>query len=166
MAGVSDQRIRPAEHRDLPDILRLVHALAEYEREPDAVDADEGDFAAALFPFHGHPSTFCLVAEADGTVCGIAVWFLSFSTWTGRNGIWLEDLFVDPDRRGSGLGKALIAALAQICVEREYTRLEWTVLDWNSPSIDFYRSLGAVPMDEWTTQRLTGQALRALGASA
>ncbi len=100
--------------------------------------------------------------ERDGEIVGIAIWFLTYSTWTGRHGIWLEDLIVDEAQRGRGYGKALIASLAAVCVEREYTRLEWTVLDWNAPAIAFYRSLDATPMDEWTTQRLTGDALAAL----
>jgi GNAT superfamily N-acetyltransferase len=104
------------------------------------------------------------VAGADGEprVVGCAIWFLSFSTWTGRNGIWLEDLYVTPDQRGSGLGQALLATLAEICVERGYTRLEWMVLDWNEPSIGFYRSIGAESMDEWTRFRLDGDALSAV----
>lgn len=155
--------VRPATAQDVTAVLRLVHALAAYEKEPDAVAATEDDFLAALFPEHGHPTTFCHVAELDGEVVGIAVWFLSFSTWTGKNGIWLEDLFVLPEHRGSGLGKALLAALAEICVERNYTRLEWWVLNWNAPSIAFYESLGAVAQDEWTTFRLDGSALDALG---
>lgn len=160
---MTQQTVRPARPEDVPTILSLVHALAEYEKEPDAVEATEEHFRAALFGDHGDPSTFCHVAEVDGDVVGIAVWFLSFSTWTGRNGIWLEDLFVLPEHRGSGLGKALLGRLAEICVERGYTRLEWWVLDWNAPSIAFYKSLGAVAQDEWTTFRLDGQALDALG---
>jgi GNAT superfamily N-acetyltransferase len=156
--------VRPATPGDVPAVLRMVQALAEYEKEPDAVEATEDDFGRALFPGHGHPTTFCHVAEVDGEVVGIAVWFLSFSTWTGRNGIWLEDLFVQPEHRGSGLGKDLLSSLAELCVERSYTRLEWCVLDWNTPSIAFYTSLGAVPQDEWTTFRLDGTALSSLGA--
>lgn len=151
--------IREAARSDLPDILRLVHALAVYEKEPDAVEATEADFAAVMFPDDGHANTFGLVAEAGGEVIGIAIWFHSFSTWTGRNGIWLEDLFVLPEHRGSGAGKALLGRLAQICQERGLTRLEWCVLKWNTPSIGFYESLGAKPQDEWETYRLDGQAL-------
>lgn len=156
--------IRPARPDDLPDILRLVHALAVYEREPDAVEATEDDFARVLFPDHGHPSTFCHVAEADGRVVGMALWYLNFSTWTGQQGIWLEDLFVDPEHRGSGLGKRLLTTLAQVCIERGYRRLEWWVLNWNEPSIAFYDSLGAVPQDEWTVYRVDGDTLTTLGA--
>ncbi|MCF2589072.1 GNAT family N-acetyltransferase [Brevibacterium sp. UCMA 11752] len=151
--------VREARKNDLPDILRLVHALAVYEKEPDAVDATEDDFAAVMFPADGHPNTYGLVAEVEGQIIGIAIWFHSFSTWTGKNGIWLEDLFVDPDHRGIGAGKALLGHLAQICQERGLTRLEWCVLKWNEPSIGFYRSLGAKAQDEWETFRLDGQAL-------
>lgn len=156
--------VREATPADLPVILELVHALALYEKEPDAVEASEDDFRTALFPEHGHPTTFCHVAEVDGRVVGMAVWYLSFSTWTGRNGIWLEDLFVVPEHRGSGLGKELLRTLAGVCTERGLRRLEWWVLDWNAPSIAFYESLGAVAQDEWTTYRLDGEQLAALGA--
>ena len=103
------------------------------------------------------------VAEVDGRVVGMAVWYLTFSTWTGVNGIWLEDLFVEPEQRGAGLGRELLATLARTCVDRGYQRLEWWVLDWNEPSIGFYRSLGAVPQDEWTVFRMDGAALASLG---
>lgn len=161
--------IREATPADVPAILRLVRELAEYEREPDAVKATEESFLATMFPAKGDPTVFGHVAEIDGEdgpeVVGIAIWFLNFSTWTGTNGIWLEDLYVTPSQRGTGLGKQLLTRLAQVCVERGYRRLEWTVLDWNEPSIAFYRSLGAVPMEEWTTNRLTGDALAALGSA-
>src|SRR5690606_23205709 len=104
--------------------------------------------------FGERPQVFAHVVERDGVIVGIAIWFLTYSTWTGRHGIWLEDLFVDDAQRGRGYGKALIASLAAVAVERGYSRLEWTVLDWNAPSIAFYRALGAEPMDEWTTQRM------------
>ncbi|GGL38378.1 GNAT family N-acetyltransferase [Phycicoccus endophyticus] len=154
--------VRPAVPEDVPHILRLVRDLAEYEREPDAVEATEEHVRTALFPEQGTPTTFAHVAEVDGEVVGMAVWFLTYSTWTGRNGIWLEDLYVDPVRRESGLGRALLAALARVCRERGYRRLEWWVLDWNTPSIGFYESLGAVAQGEWTTYRLDGAALTAL----
>jgi GNAT superfamily N-acetyltransferase len=157
--------IRPATPGDVPAVLQLVRELAAYEKEPDAVEASDADFRRVLFPADGHPTTFCHVAEVDGEVVGIAVWFLSFSTWTGRNGIWLEDLFVLPEHRGAGLGKALLRTLAQVCVERGYQRLEWWVLDWNEPSIAFYEALGARAQDEWTTYRLDGEALDALGSA-
>lgn len=157
--------IRDARPEDIPAILQLVRDLAVYEKEPDAVEATEEMYAAALFPDNASPSTFAHVAEVDGRVVGIAIWYLTFSTWTGVNGIWLEDLFVDPDHRGSGFGKALLTRLAQICVERGYRRLEWWVLSWNTPSIDFYKALGAVPQDAWEVHRVDGQALLRLGGA-
>lgn len=156
-----DFRVREATQDDLPDILRLVHALAEYEKEPDAVEATQDDFAAVMFPADGRPNTYGFVAEVDGEIIGIAIWFYTFSTWTGKNGIWLEDLFVNPAHRGVGAGKALLGRLAQHCRDRGLTRLEWCVLKWNEPSIGFYRSLGAKAQDEWETYRLDGQALEA-----
>jgi GNAT superfamily N-acetyltransferase len=155
--------IRPATAADVPDILRLVHDLAEYEREPDAVEATEADFVAALFPEEGTPTAACHVAVGgegeERRVVGIALWFLTFSTWTGKNGIHLEDLYVEPAHRGSGLGKALLLTLADECRARGYRRLEWTVLRWNTPSIEFYESLGARPQSEWETYRLDGDGL-------
>lgn len=151
--------VRPAAARDIPDILRLVRDLAVYEREPESATATEDNLARALFPDGAAPAAFCHVAEADGRVVGIALWFLSFSTWTGTHGIWLEDLFVEPEHRGRGLGRALLLTLARTCRERGYRRLEWSVLDWNAPSIAFYRSLGATAQDEWTTYRVDGPAL-------
>lgn len=158
--------VRPAVAADVPAVLGLIRALAAYEREPDAVETTESDLGRALFPDDGTPTAYCHVAEQDDEVVGIALWFLSFSTWTGSNGIWLEDLFVLPEHRGAGHGKALLSALARVCVDRGFARLEWTVLDWNTPSLEFYRSLGAVAMDEWTTHRMTGEALKRLGAAA
>jgi GNAT superfamily N-acetyltransferase len=143
-------------------ILGLVRELAIYEREPDAVEATEADFRTALFPAEGAPTAFGHVAVLDGEVVGMAIWYVTFSTWLGTGGIWLEDLFVTPEHRGSGLGKALLAALAGVCVERGYPRLEWWVLKWNTPSIGFYDSIGGQPMDEWLTYRLDGQDLSAL----
>ncbi|RLV48129.1 GNAT family N-acetyltransferase [Nocardioides mangrovicus] len=154
--------VRPATPEDVARIVELVRDLAAYEREPEQAVATETDFHRALFG--EAPAAFAHVAEVDGEVMGIAVWFLTFSTWTGTHGIWLEDLFVDPAHRGSGLGRELLATLARTCVERDYQRLEWTVLDWNEPSIGFYRSLGAVGLEEWTTHRLDGEALRQLGS--
>lgn len=158
-------RVRPAESRDVPDILALVRELAVYEKEPDAVAATEADFRSGLFPTEGAPTAYAHVAELDGEVVGMALWYLSFSTWTGRPGIWLEDLFVRPEHRGSGLGRELLQTLAGLCVERGYPRLEWWVLNWNTPSIGFYESLGAVPQDEWTVFRMNGKPLARLGAS-
>ncbi len=158
--------IRPARPDDVPVIHRLVRDLAEYEREPDAAVATEADFKEALFC--GDPAVFAHIAEhvpdeGEPVVAGFALWFKNFSTWTGRHGIYLEDLYVRPELRGHGYGKALLTELAAICVERDYTRLEWWVLDWNTPSIDFYRPLGAHPMDDWTVFRLDGDALSSLG---
>lgn len=154
-------RVRPAVPDDAVRIDALVRELAEYEREPDAVLATVDDFRAALFG--SNPRAHCHVAEVSGpdgpVVVGIALWFLSFSTWRGRHGVWLEDLYVQPQYRRLGLGRALLEALAQICVERGYRRLEWVVLDWNTPAQDFYRSIGAVPQDEWTTWRVDNEAL-------
>jgi GNAT superfamily N-acetyltransferase len=156
--------VRPATLADIPRILELVHALAAYEKAADQVEATEADFEGVLFPADGAPTVYAHVAELDGEVVGMAVWFLTFSTWTGTNGIWLEDLFVDPEHRGTGLGRALLAALASECVSRGLRRLEWWVLNWNTPSIAFYESLGATPEDEWTTYRMSGDALATLGA--
>ncbi len=160
---MADPRVRPAVPADVPAILRLVRGLATYEKAPELCVATEADFDAALFPGTGSPATFCHVGEVDGRVVGIALYFLSFSTWTGRHGIWLEDLYVEPEHRGSGLGKALLSSLAEVCGQRGYARLEWNVLDWNTPSIDFYRSLGAEPLDGWTTYRLDGAGLSSVG---
>jgi GNAT superfamily N-acetyltransferase len=154
--------VRPTEPHDAAGILDCIHALAVYEKEPDAVENTVEMLTDTLFG--ENPQAFAHVVVADDEIRGIALWFLSYSTWTGRHGIWLEDLFVHEQFRGSGYGTALLASLAGICVDRGYTRLEWTVLDWNAPSIAFYRSLGAQPQDEWTTQRLVGTDLTALAA--
>jgi len=150
----------------VPAILQLVHELAVYEREPRAVAASEADFHAALFPRDHPPTVFAHVAVVDGTVVGMAIWYVTFSTWLGRGGIWLEDLFVSAEHRGSGLGRGLLATLAQMCAERGYGRLEWWVLRWNAPSIGFYDSIGGQPMGEWLTYRLEGPALDALVETA
>ncbi|MFQ6171159.1 N-acetyltransferase family protein [Oryzobacter sp. R7] len=154
------QRIRPAAPEDVPVVLRLVRELAEYEKALHEVDATEEQLREGLFPDGREPAAFAHVAEVDGEVVGCAIWFLSFSTWTGTHGIWLEDLYVTPAHRGSGLGQELLRTLAGLCVERGYHRLEWWVLDWNTPSIGFYESIGAVAQDEWTRFRLDGGALR------
>ncbi|MDA2803700.1 GNAT family N-acetyltransferase [Nocardiopsis suaedae] len=153
--------IRRARPDDVPAILKMIRELAEYEREPDAVEATEADIERALFG--DGAAAYAHIAEEDGEAVGFALWFLNFSTWTGRHGIYLEDLYVRPEMRGRGLGKALLTGLARVCTEHGYRRLEWSVLDWNTPSIEFYRSLGARPMDEWTVFRLDGGALEALG---
>lgn len=152
--------VRPARPADVAGILDCIRALAVYEKEPDAVKNTEEMLTDTLFG--ANPRAFAHVVERDAGIRGIALWFLSYSTWTGRHGIWLKDLFVHEQYRGSGYGTALLKALAGICVDRGYTRLEWTVLDWNAPSIAFYRSIGARPQDEWTTQRLTGTDLATL----
>jgi GNAT superfamily N-acetyltransferase len=155
--------VRPAVDADLDTIIELVHALAEYEREPDAVKLDRDVFRDHLFG--GRPYAEVLMAETEaGESAGFALFFHNFSTWEGRPGIWLEDLFVRPEWRGRGYGKELLSALARIAVERLCGRLEWSVLDWNEPSIAFYRALGARPMDEWTTYRLAGEQLKSLAA--
>ena len=153
--------IRPATVDDVPVVVSLVRELATYEREADAVVATEQQFREVLFG--AHPKVFCLVAEDGSGVVGFAVWFFTFSTWLGRHGVYLEDLFVRPEARGAGHGRALLAELARIAVDNDCGRVEWAVLDWNSPAQGFYRSLGAAPMDEWTTWRLTGDALQDLG---
>jgi GNAT superfamily N-acetyltransferase len=156
-----ERLVRPAQPADVPVLLALVRELAEYEREPDAVEATADMLEAALFG--PAPVASCSVALGpDGEVAGFALWYVTFSTWKGLPGMWLEDLFVRPGARGSGLGKALLQELARTCVDRGYARFEWWVLDWNAPAIGFYRSLGAVPQDEWTTFRVDGAALRAL----
>jgi len=154
--------LREARPGDEPGILACIRALAEYEREPDAVENTVEALRETLFG--PTPQAFAHVVEREGVVVGIALWFVTYSTWTGRHGIWLEDLIVLPEHRAAGYGKALIASLAAVCAERGYSRLEWTVLDWNEPALGFYRAIGAEPMDEWTTQRMSGDALTALAA--
>ncbi|HEV2890649.1 MAG TPA: GNAT family N-acetyltransferase [Frankiaceae bacterium] len=144
--------IRPAVEGDVAAILSLIRELALYERSPESVVATEDGLRAALFG--PSPAVFCHVAEADGEVVGFALWFLNFSTWLGQHGLYLEDLFVRPSHRGTGLGKALLETLVGIARERGYGRVEWVVLDWNEPAHAFYRSLGAEPMDDWTVWRL------------
>lgn len=153
--------IRAAAPADVQAVHGLIRELADYEKLAHAVVASEGDLHDALFG--ARPCAESLVAEAAGRVVGFALFFTSYSTFVGRPGIYLEDLYVQPAARGRGIGKALLARLAAIAVERRCGRLEWSVLDWNAPAIGFYRSLGAQPMDEWTVYRLDGDALRALG---
>jgi GNAT superfamily N-acetyltransferase len=152
--------IRPARPADVPVIYQLIRDLAAYEKAVPEVTGTEQDLRRALLA--DPPAVFAHVAEHDGEVVGFALWFLNFSTWAGKHGIYLEDLYVRPDMRRFGLGRALLAELARICVERGYPRLEWWVLDWNQPARAFYAALGAAEMDEWTVHRLTGPALRAL----
>ncbi len=156
--------IRPARPDDVPAIVGLIGDLAEYERARHEVQIDADRLGAALFG--PAPAVFAHVADVDGDVVGFALWFLSFSTWVGHHGIYLEDLYVRPEHRGAGHGKELLATLARIAVERGYGRLEWAVLDWNAPALAFYRSLGAATMDEWTVHRLAGDALRRVAAGA
>jgi GNAT superfamily N-acetyltransferase len=154
--------IRKAVESDVPQILRFIRALAEYERLLDACVADESSLRRTLF---GGPSSSyaeVLIASWDGVPAGFALFFHNYSTFLAKPGIYLEDLFVDPESRGKGIGKALLVALAKIAVERDCGRVEWSVLDWNEPSIGFYKSLGAVAMDEWTVYRVTGSALQTL----
>ncbi|WP_030164904.1 GNAT family N-acetyltransferase [Spirillospora albida] len=152
--------IRPARPDDVPAIFRLIHALAEYERAPHEVKTTEDLVRASLFG--DDPKVFAHVAEHEGKAAGFAVWFVNYSTWTGRHGIYLEDLFVDPAVRGNGYGKALLTELVRIADERGYTRVEWSVLDWNSSAIAFYEAMGARPQDEWTVYRLDADAIAAV----
>jgi GNAT superfamily N-acetyltransferase len=158
--------IRPATQGDIPTILRFIRELAEFEKEPDAVEANEAMLHEALFGTS--PAAEALIAErfaergAAAEPIGFALFYTTFSTWTGRRGIWLEDLYVTPEARGSGVGAALLQALAGIALDRDCARFEWAVLDWNRPAVDFYRAKGALPLDEWTVQRVTGEALAKL----
>lgn len=148
---------------DISAIQRLIVELAIYEKEPDAVEASEADLERALFG--ADPVAYCHVAEVAGEVVGIALWFLNYSTWKGSAGLYLEDLFVLPAHRGKGIGLGLMKTLARLCVERGYPRFQWWVLDWNEPSINFYKSIGAVAMDEWTVYRLAEDALQKFASS-
>jgi len=154
--------IRFAERADVATILRFVRELAEYERAADKVVATEALLAEALFATP--PAAEALIAEQAGEPVGMALFFHNFSTWTGWRGLYLEDLYVTPQARGTGAGKALLKRLARIAVDRGCARFEWSVLEWNTPAIEFYRSLGAVSMDEWRVNRVTGEALERLAA--
>ena len=155
--------IRPATAHDVPAILQMIHDLALYEKEPDAVRNTPEMLTEVLYG--EHPKVFATMAEnSAGEVRGFALWFLNYSTWEGVHGIYLEDLYVRPEARGEGHGKALLQHLAGTAVDRGYARVEWSVLDWNEPSINFYKKLGALPMEEWSTFRLTGAALTAFGS--
>ncbi len=149
--------IRPAKPGDAPLILGFIHELAVYEKLADAVVASVEDIDRALFC--DNAKAFSLIAEWEGEPCGFALYFFNFSTFVGRHGVYLEDLFVRESHRGLGIGKSMLIRLAEIAKENDCGRLEWSVLDWNTPAIDFYKSLGAAPMDEWTLFRLAGAAL-------
>ncbi|WP_210577829.1 GNAT family N-acetyltransferase [Streptomyces sp. GESEQ-4] len=155
--------IRPAAPADIPVIHTLIRELAEYEKAPHEARATEEQLHDALFGDRPAAHAHIAVDDTTGDPVGFALWFLNFSTWRGVHGIYLEDLYVRPTARGAGHGKALLTELARLCVTRGYGRLEWSVLDWNRPAIDFYESLGARPQDEWTVYRLTDEALTKLG---
>jgi len=152
--------IRKAEAKDVPVMLQFIRELAEYEREPRAVTATEADLLRD--GFGPSPRYFCLLAEWSGAPAGFAFWFRTYSTWLGRHGIYLEDLFVRPAHRGKGIGKALLVELARIGVAEKIGRMNWQVLDWNTPAIEFYERLGARRLSEWETFRLSGEALERL----
>ena len=152
--------IRPATAEDVPQILEFIRGLAKYEREPDAVTATEADLLRD--GFGPNPYYWCLMAEHDGKPAGFAFYFFSYSTWLGRPGLYLEDLFVYPEFRGLGIGKALLKRVAAVAVEKDCPRLGWEVLDWNTPAIDFYRAMGAEFLDTWRNVRVTGKALKRL----
>ena len=152
--------VRAAQLSDSASILNLIRGLAEYEKALDEVVATQENLVASFFC--ENPQVFAQVATQGDTVVGIAVWHLNYSTWLGKHGMYLEDLYVIPEARGHGHGMALLGELAKICVERGYERLQWWVLNWNQPSIDFYNSLGAKPMDEWSVYRLSGENLKIL----
>jgi len=154
--------VRPIRPEDVPAVVALVRELAEYEKAAHEARMTEEQLTAALFG--DSPKLFGHVAVDDDAVVGMALWFLNFSTWRGTHGVYLEDLYVQPGHRGTGLGRELLRALAEVCVRNGYERLEWSVLDWNTPSIAVFRAMGAVPMDEWTVFRLTDDALSRFAA--
>ncbi len=154
-------KIRPAKREEVGEVLQLIQDLATYEKAPDQVEASRDDLLNTIFA--KEPRVFCDLVEVDGQIAGMAIWFLNYSTWQAKHGIYLEDLYIKPEFRARGYGKALLKHLAQICDKQGYGRLQWWVLDWNSPAIEFYRSLGAEAMDEWTVYRTSGQALKDLG---
>ena len=162
-AAAAKVQVRPAGPADAALIYGFIRGLAEYEKLLHEVEATQADVEAALFS--EHPRAFCDIAEADGTPVGFALWFYNYSTFRGRHGIYLEDLFVVPEARGLGAGKALLRRLAQRCQDEGLARLEWSVLDWNAPSIAFYDSLGASAQTEWIVRRLTDGPLKALAES-
>lgn len=152
--------IRSATRADVPQILAFIRALAAYERAPEAVIATEAGLERD--GFGPNPFYFCLIAEHDGLPAGFALYFFNYSTWVGRPGIYIEDLFVEPDLRGQGIGKALLQRVAAIAVEKGCLRLQWAVLDWNTPSIEFYRAMGGEFLDEWRNVRVSGERLTKL----
>src|SRR5271157_988241 len=155
---MSDIHIRPGVEDDIPVILALIHGLAEYEKaHPEEVPVDQAVLRQSLFG--ARPAAEALLAEVEGAAAGFALFFHNFSTWHGQRGLYLEDLFVRPAMRGRGIGKALLCELARIAMERGCARMEWAVLDWNTPAIEFYRSLGAAGMEEWTIFRLTAPGI-------
>jgi len=154
-------KIRPAQQDEVGIVLQLIHDLALYEKAPNEVEATEKELLGTIFVDNAR--VFCDVVEVNGEIAGMAIWFLNYSTWQGKHGIYLEDLFIKPEFRGKGYGKALLQHLAKVCDERGYGRFQWWVLDWNSPAIEFYKSLGAVAMDEWTVYRVSGDPLKKLG---
>jgi GNAT superfamily N-acetyltransferase len=154
-------KIRPAKREEVGEVLQLIQDLATYEKAPDQVEASRDDLLNTIFA--KEPRVFCDLVEVDGQIAGMAIWFLNYSTWQAKHGIYLEDLYIKPEFRARGYGKALLKHLAQICDKEGYGRLQWWVLDWNSPAIEFYRSFGAEAMDEWTVYRTSGQALKDLG---
>jgi GNAT superfamily N-acetyltransferase len=156
--------IRPASKKDAPLIVQFVRDLAEYERDPKAAVATEEDFLRD--GFGTEPKFHIVFAEWDGRPAGFAFYFYNYSTWQGRPGLYLEDLFVKPEFRGKGIGKALLLHLAKIAVENNCGRYQWQVLDWNTPAIDFYKSLGAEMMKEWLTMRVDGEALKRMAEMA
>ena len=152
--------IRPATIEDTDEILALIVELALYEKAPEEAKATREQIIDSFFC--DNPKVFCEIVEVDGAIAGLAIWFLNYSTWQGKHGIYLEDLFIRPQFRGKGFGKALLKHLAAICEARGYGRFQWWVLDWNEPSIEFYKALGAVAMDEWTVYRVSEDALTQL----
>jgi len=154
-------KIRPAKREEVSEVLQLIQDLATYEKAPEQVEASKDDLLNTIFA--KEPRVFCDLVEVDGQIAGMAIWFLNYSTWQAKHGIYLEDLYIKPEFRARGYGKALLKHLAQICDREGYGRLQWWVLDWNSPAIEFYRSFGAEAMDEWTVYRTSGQALKDLG---
>lgn len=156
-------KIRPATIGDTEEIRALIYELALYEKAPEEAKATAADIEESFFS--NDPKVFCDLVEVDGAIAGCAIWFLNYSTWQGKHGIYLEDLFVRPSFRGKGFGKALLVHLAKICEVEGYGRLQWWVLDWNTPAIDFYKGIGAEPMDEWTVFRVSGDELGQLAQS-